>query len=205
MARKTSTKRPTAQEMEKIARPYLMALGRVAFTWNGLQDSLAFLFWKALGISNGGVAMAIWQSVQSDKSQRDMLRAAVRKTALWHLNFPKATEDIEWLLAETDKLSNKRNDALHAPFGMTTQETGEISLELWTFTLSLRAANLRGKHVLEEFDRYANTAVKLHAYSKTLFAALASPPQIAWPERPLLPTSRQTSGSQSRRFPTKNK
>jgi hypothetical protein len=69
---------PTPEEFEKITQPYQLAIGRVALAWNGLQESLADLFWVTLGIENGVIPGAVWHALQSDRLQRQVLKAAVK-------------------------------------------------------------------------------------------------------------------------------
>ena len=66
--------------------PYVTALGKVAHAWNYLQEALGQLFCAVTGLENDGTGEAIWHSLNSDRAQRDMLRAATLATG--HLNRP---------------------------------------------------------------------------------------------------------------------
>jgi hypothetical protein len=56
------------------------------------------------------------RSVENDRTQREMLRAAIKATRLegWKLT-PKATDDLLWVLKRAgEQLADLRNDAIHA-------------------------------------------------------------------------------------------
>jgi hypothetical protein len=182
MTKKNPFKEPTRKQFEAIRRPYQLAIGRVALTWNGLQDSLALLFWTVIGVQNGNVPFALWHCIRSDRSQREMLKAAVTAVA-WPSHFPQAKTDIMWLLDQIEKYEDRRNDALHSPFVLKIWEQGR-SFEPIEWNQNPRAKKLRGKDVLAEFKWYADAAETLHMYSRSLYFALSAPGFHAWPDRP---------------------
>jgi hypothetical protein len=79
------------QKME----PYVAALGRVAHSWNRLQEDLGQLFATVTGLLDGS-GVAIWHSTPHDLAQRKMLRAAVETSTHSRLTTerPKAKVDI---------------------------------------------------------------------------------------------------------------
>lgn len=138
---------PSDEKMEETFSPYLMALGRVAHSWNHLQEALGKLFCTVTKMESA-VGLSIWHSVLSDRTQREMLRAA-----LVHNNLkPKITKEIEWILNQTQSLSNRRNDAIHAPCLITVG--AELEIKLSFFSQNPRARSLIGKDILIEFAWY---------------------------------------------------
>ena|SRR5258708_375181 len=62
--------------LNEIFEPYVLALGKVAHAWNYLQEALALLFCTITGMDES-IALAIWHSTTNDRTQREMLRAAI--------------------------------------------------------------------------------------------------------------------------------
>jgi hypothetical protein len=63
---------------ERPYRPYALAIGQVVLSWNDLCAVLAGLFWTILGGGYENVPLAVWNSIPSDRTQRIMLRDAVK-------------------------------------------------------------------------------------------------------------------------------
>ena len=129
--RKRTPQRYTGPEF----KPYVAALGQLALAWNGLQESFAALFWtmslngppKAGDFINDA-PLWIWHSIKSDRSQREMLKAAIDHTSVdWQRS--KLKDDAIWLINEAMKLEDLRNDALHAPLFNLRQSPNEITLQ----------------------------------------------------------------------------
>src|SRR5215204_399962 len=113
-------KLPTKEDIDK-ARIHMdahyLALGRVANDWNHMQEQLGLLFCAVAGLDNF-MGMRIWHALKSDRSQRDLLEAATIAASdddEWQKSFPKAKEDIEWILERVNARSDGRNSAIHAP------------------------------------------------------------------------------------------
>lgn len=166
----------------------MLAIGRVAYTWNGLHESLAYLFWAVLKIENGVIPFSIWHSVGSDRTQREMLLAATKASG-----FAKATEDeIIWLLKHTLNLAENRNNALHAPIWVLTNLNGHV-VEPNDLFLNPRAKKLRGKDLLIELEWYAATAETLMGFAHGIAHSISLSAQHSLPQRPLLPSLGQKS------------
>src|SRR5215211_6790047 len=101
--------------MPSSRAPYITALGELVIAWNSLQEQLAELFWTVTGISNGRVPLAIWHAANSDRTQRQMLRAAAENAFATDKD-KKTRDDILWLLDRANSLADQRNDAIHSPF-----------------------------------------------------------------------------------------
>jgi hypothetical protein len=136
------------------------------------------------------VPRAIWHSTQSDRAQREMLRAALDAAAVEHLfGRNQAIEDIKWLLNEADKLAERRNNALHAPYVIIADHHGTRFAPM-DFSGNPRAAKLVKKDLLIEFAWYADCARVLSDYAFAVQYAPALPHQ-PWPGRPALPVLQQ--------------
>jgi hypothetical protein len=184
---------------------YFTALGKVAHEWNHMQEELGKVFCIVSGLDNS-MGMALWHALKSDRSQRDLLDAAIRTAAsdeAWAEKFPAAEQGVVWLVKQVNILAERRNDAIHAPCSIVP---GEADLEIFavSFFSNPRAKNLRGKDILQEFAWYEQCAETLKRHARELQAALADA-HLPWPERPQLPTQGQKSAhrDQRRRPPPK--
>jgi hypothetical protein len=65
------------------------------------------------------VALAVWYSSYSDRSQRQMLKAAIKAAThdpIWAGLPDNARADLLlWLMEQANNLGNKRDEAIHAP------------------------------------------------------------------------------------------
>ena len=178
-------------EIEKIWEPYISALGRVAHSWNHLQDALGHLFIVIANLDNT-TGFAIWYSTQDDRAQRRMLRAAIEKLLDEDLDqYPTAKDDLLWITDEANKIANKRNDAIHAPCSMIIGDEGFEIIPV-QFYGHPRARNLSGKDILKEFEWYERQADTLAKYARVAATVLSSHSDT-WPEKPLMPTLGQHS------------
>jgi hypothetical protein len=175
--------------IEASFTPYVTALGRVAHAWNHLQEHLAQLFCLVSGI-NDAMGLAIWHALKSDRSQRDILEAAVNVASSdpdWIETTPHAKADLLWLLKKANKVAEQRNNAIHAPCGLSIDE-GEFEIIPETWYQNPRAGKLRGTDVLREFDWYEKSADTLMQFARAIYTALNHGACDPWPERP--PSSR---------------
>jgi hypothetical protein len=189
---------PTTGEISENFRPCAAELGTLVYVWNGLQENLADLFWAVTEIKNGGIPFAIWHSTQNDRAQRSMLRAATEarfKNTLEKYQNPPACELIIWLLSETDKLSERRNNSIHSPFWFVTAP-GPVQMVPNDFQHNPRAQKLKGKELLNEFKLNRETAAILAEFTHRLTMSIRNP-QIAWSDKPSLPNRGQKKSPQS--------
>jgi hypothetical protein len=179
----------TQRARQRIFRPYEQAIGHVSVEWNRLQEHLGIIFARMF-LTVSIVPRAIWHSTQSDRAQREMLRAALDAAAVEHLfGRNQAVEDIKWLLNEAHKLAERRNNALHAPYVIIADDQGTRFAPM-DFSGNPRAAKLVKKDLLIEFAWYADCARVLSDYAFAVQYALALPHQ-PWPGRPALPVLQQ--------------
>lgn len=133
MVKKPATPKKSRSQnafMSTQLRSYAINVGYVAFEWNQAQEALGVLFGNILRIDHPAAAATIWQSLPSDRAQRQILREivdlyyrgdaqALRLKAaanpdVKHLN--KFAECIIWVINNIDnKYSNSRNNAIHIP------------------------------------------------------------------------------------------
>jgi hypothetical protein len=179
---------------------YAIAVGQVALAWNSLCDSFAALFWTVLGGGDSGVPLAAWNSLKSDRAQREMLKDAAKAFFLKGGGmratdkYPTAAADVAWIFSEANKLEDDRNNAVHSPLILHPQ--GALSLRLGmpsrarvmpaTVLENSRALNLAEKDLLAEFRRCRDAALILRNYCRRADWALCHEPQ-SWPQRPRLP------------------
>jgi hypothetical protein len=188
----------TRKQRQKKFRPYAVELGEVIYTWNRLQESLASMFWHFTRRPDDlwdEVGLAIWYSTPNDRTQREMLRAAVRASGRERAfeKYPEAQEDIYWLLNKCNSFADKRNDAIHSPYMIwpSKDEAGKWDYDETVFTGGFllgnpRAKKLEGKDLLAEFKWYSEYADELLYYSNSIRECL-NDPRKPWPEKPVMP------------------
>jgi hypothetical protein len=190
-------KLPTTEEVDAATgafEPYFRAVGKVVHEWNHLQEDLGKLFCMVAGIDHR-IGLAIWNSLASDRGQRDMLRAtieAAERDEEWSEKFPKAKAGIEWLLGEADRIADRRNDAIHAPCSIVAGE-GDFEIIAVSFFGNKRAKKLRGKDILREFSWYESSAEALKQHVRDVIFAL-SDARVPWPSKPRMPTLSRPQG-----------
>jgi hypothetical protein len=126
-----------------------------------------------------------------------MLKAAITETELdkWTGRLSSAKEDLEMLLKVANKLSETRNDAIHAPVALAVDNGKLVPFPVY-FHGNPRAKNLKDKDIVAEFQRLRNGAFTLREFAEKTETSLnhASYP---WPDRPPLleppPKKTQTS------------
>jgi hypothetical protein len=181
-------KLPSEEEISTATaafEPYFAAVGRVVHAWNHLQEQLGVVFCELAQLDRGA-GLAIWHANANDGAQRRMLAAAAQSINEEKLTlFPTAEADIKWLLEKTDKVADRRNNAVHAPCHIALGSDSDFEI-VPAFGLNPRARKLRGKQVLEEFEWCAQSADALKAFARGIDVALTLD-GYAWPDRPSLP------------------
>jgi hypothetical protein len=183
-----------AASREKESQKYFDAIGRLASSWNSLQETLAMIFCNVCSSAGPSdqynvTLLSIWYSQQSDRSQRRMLRAAVESGALTKNGHYKAlpesaADDLIWLIKEADALSARRDEAIHSP--MSFRAMSDIDVEIvsaWYFGNPL-ALRLKNKAVFEELSISTWRAYQLHKYALEIEDAV-SILRHPWPSKRL--------------------
>jgi hypothetical protein len=179
------------KEQSQAKLPYLTELGGLVYAWNDLQQKLGLLFAKLLSPSKQGLGFALWQSSDNDRLQRAMLHSIVKER--WRLKLTAAQQhDVLWLLDETNKLADARNDAIHSPYTLQVDVSGRVSVIPFWHAGSRRAKKLQGKDLLEALVWYRARAETLAEYANSLYRVSSS--RSAWPNRPRLPALNNLKG-----------
>jgi len=189
---------------ERRFRPYVLAIGQVALAWNDLHEELAMLF---VTMNGGGWIephLGIWNSASMDRARRAMIRGLnANYTAREKAEFPRRQPEINWLLAEAEKLENDRNNIIHSPLflvrggGIAAGYTGQAALP-HTLGRNIRALNLSEKRdLLSYFRGCRNAALMLRDFTHHLKRAISAS-GAPWPRRPVLPDREQKTGHPDR-------
>jgi hypothetical protein len=200
-------------------RPYVTALGQLTLAWNDLQESLAGLFWTAMNRRPPAAGdfveytpLMVWHSIKSDRSQRDMLKAALgidqgknqRTVYVNEFGRPALSEDAKWIIDRCNELEMDRNNAVHSPLFSTSATKGGLGAAAqysepvrpanWQF--NPKAIQLSAKQdILLEFRYCRDMAIYLADYAHAIDAALTHP-QRPWPKRLKPPVRRQRTSRQ---------
>lgn len=174
-------------EALKIFKPYVEAVGRVAHTWNQLQENLGQIFADLMG---GGhdTALAAWYAVRSDSGQRQMLLAVVRVSGddRWPNRLPScARDDVAWLIEQATALGSERNVAVHAPIGIAISEGALEIVPAYFYGNPLAEKVLkRGQGMMKELERCETWAAALNKFAADAGHSLKYP-HATWPTRPV--------------------
>jgi hypothetical protein len=181
---------PTEAEFKVSFETYALALGKVAYAWNYLHEQLAKLFVAVIMAENTpGTGLGIWYSLDSDRIQRTILRAAIESAGpvRWE-GRPSAREDLLWLMDKANSLANHRNNAVHGPSTALVTEDGTEMVASF-FSPHKIARTMVGKTLLVEFDYCERYAEVLSRFTQASAQALHVG-QLPWPDRPMMPNRR---------------
>jgi hypothetical protein len=207
MPSKSSLRTPAQRrrEQERQFKPLAIELGWIAYEWNRLHEALGELFADAMG-ADTYTALSAWHAVRSDLTQRHMLKAAAahraersppENTSLW-----LALVD---LVDAVNKLSDKRNNAIHAPLVFVTDiDGGAVEVRPLEFFGNEKARKLANRDLLPEFQWYRRSGAVLANYANMLHYAF-NDPNHQLPPKPILPTLGQKRGSNPSPRRTKQK
>jgi hypothetical protein len=184
--------------------PYIAAVGSVIDASNKLQQGISFLFLAVTGMSQQ-IGLAMWYSIQNDRTQRSMLSAAIDAIPdeEWEKRSPSATADLKWFLDTANDLAECRNSAAHMPVSLAVADNKLVAIPVYFFG-NPRAVKLKDADIVAEFIWCRDCAKELLEFCGKLETAISHPP-YPWPERPALPVPLQRSSprGQSRRRHTK--
>jgi hypothetical protein len=178
---------PTDAKRQEVEAAYDRVVGRVSRTWNRLHQSLGVFFAVIIG-GNYELVLAAWDSIENDRTKREMLRAASEAASpeRWKQT-PKAPDDLLWVLKRAQKLSDVRNDAMHALVALhigteitmvvTSPARGKRERKLW-------GNERRGRKLLDEFAKCEQDTEVLSAFVGEAFSALHQLDGRKWPPRP---------------------
>jgi hypothetical protein len=184
------------QLYDQVLDDYFRALGKVAHSWNHLQEALGVLLSRAMRLPLKK-ALALWYSSTNDRAQREMIRSGLEVCELT----ADQKIDVTWLLNQVDKLSTQRNIAIHAPCSVGYINDSALPVQQRMivgphfFNGHPRAADLIGKDIIEEFKLNEQRTAALQNYASAIAASLREDKPRPWPERPRLPERTQATMS----------
>lgn len=195
---KEPAKRKRARE--RAFRPYAIQIGWIACEWNRLQEALGELFSDIVQPDTKRIGYAIWHSTDNDRTLRNMLRETTEASKAENKVEQRPYDDITWILSQIDKLAGRRNTAIHAPFAMVSTSTSDSGIEIvpWHHVGHPRAKELKDKSLPDEFRWYRDHLEKLGDFAEELHWAVIFP-DVAWPDRPQLPSRGQFGSRTSQR------
>ena len=158
------------------------AIGELALVWNDLGMVLSGLFHAVTRIPNAMASDAIWNSLRSDRSQRDMIASLVKLQALGYDLPTNLRTEILWCLSEIGKLEDLRNNVIHSP--VYEDHTGKVVA--WFELGNPRAKGLANKDLRKEIGWFCDTAIVLRQYCDGLADCVRRPHQPL-STRPTLP------------------
>ena len=186
---------------------YYTAVGRSATEWNSLHDLLCNLLRNIVeplphALPDKSPVIAMWNSLHSDRSQRNLLKAAAKASLENDQNLPKAWVDIDWLIKSIEPIAVSRNTIIHAPVGLVAHvtvgepEKSEVVLQGIDF-VNKHARHLnKNQGLMHLLDITTKTTLKLSWFAAGVSNAISSfranqlHAQIersTWPDRPKLP------------------
>jgi hypothetical protein len=161
---------------------------------------MALLFCAVMGGGYANRFLAVWHAIKSDRTQRNVLIAAVKSDT----NRPASDSrhnvliaEIQWVCGQANTLEDLRNDALHSALFGPAEIEGKVSVIASTGLGHVRAKKLEGKDLLVEFRRFRDTADTLSNYVMAIDQALQNGQTL--PERPKLPPRAGTKVQKQRR------
>lgn len=93
-----------------LVRSHGRKIGEVIHAYNAAHAALFVLFWRLAANAKYELAIDLWHTAKSDRSQRDMMEAVVRNTDNLNKTYKKA---LLWAIGSLNELSQFRNDAAH--------------------------------------------------------------------------------------------
>jgi hypothetical protein len=196
---------------EKLYRPLVTELGKLVVSWNALQQSLENLFSSIIDGSYGDLPAAIWHAVPSDRSQRDMLKAAAvfcKKHYPYEWSHPKkgitckfptgSWDRIEWLVTEANKLAEDRNAVIHSPYVLVKDgqdKTFKPSAHITSKNRKAIALSAKGD-IIAELKWYRARSECLLKFSRDIWDSFWRNEPL--PDIPLMPTRGQKTRHRSR-------
>jgi hypothetical protein len=179
---------PHDEYLKEAFKPYIAAVGSAMHRWNEMQEAFGQLFATVTCIGRS-VALAVWYSTDSDRAQRNMLRAALSATPddKWTGRLSAAKKSLIWALDRADEVADRRNDAAHAPCSLALLNGDLIAIAAY-FHGNPRALKLKDHDVVAEFEWCGATAKILQEFVAKGDSALRFPAN-GWPfpDTPQLP------------------
>ncbi|WP_144295936.1 hypothetical protein [Ancylobacter novellus] len=188
--------------------PYAAAIGRATLAWNALHEALGLVLWAMTGEDDGVVALAIWNSLKSDRTKRDILiaaSAAIYESKKWDFDnddsaqidisrLTKENLDILFLCDSCTQIEEDRNNAVHSPL---LYNYADQRVDPFSHQGNTRAQKLIGYDLLSSFDLLRERAILLRDFALSVEKSMRDE-RLPWPNRPELPGLKPTKRSRDR-------
>ncbi|MET4151715.1 hypothetical protein BjapCC829_24735 [Bradyrhizobium barranii] len=166
---------------------HALAIGKIAMGWNEFHETLGELFARLFTKSHHATALAIWHCLDSDRTQRRLLRAMAETQLQWN---KRGLEELIWLLNQTDQmLSQQRNVGIHAPLMSFTEADGTHKMLPLSHFGNRNAAQIEGRDILLEYGHYEKQIRQIGGFAFALTFKLTmgkDNTDDTWPQRPKL-------------------
>jgi hypothetical protein len=184
-------RKATSAQFERAFSPVALEIGHLARVWNNLHEEMGKIFCQMISPVSISLPLAVWHSPTSDRVQRGLLSSALGP---WAVDNPKVSalvkKGIKWIIDETEKLSGKRNDALHVPLNiLMNTSTFVFRVEPAYFYGHPMAERLKNKDVQTEFKLYRLQAECIRKYAMSIWLFMGNPDAFPLPQIPTLPTA----------------
>ena len=185
---------PSDEKIQTAIDGYAPAVGRLSGAWNYLHQTLGGLFAVIIG-GDHELLLTAWRPIESDRSQREMLRAVIAGASLKRSErTPKAPADLLWVLKRADALSDVRNDAIRALVGLYFVEADNVEINVALPARGKRERKLlaraaEGRKLLDEFANCGQDTNQVPIFVRRATFALADPERQEWPTPRLDPTN----------------
>jgi hypothetical protein len=223
MAKPFVVSRSIAPELRPALRRHARHVGEIIWCWNLLHQEIFLMFGYTINVPQElrsfDLAYGIWHTIQSDKTQREMLEASA-KARFGPVSSPATGKPVQsardkralacilWITKMAGQLSAYRNDPAHSPvyFAMTAGSTyADPNFAPVPTGIGRRAAveRLRSEPTAEVWRKARGDLYVLARYAVGVRLAIHSNGRAPWPRKPrllCLPASAQRSIQAARRL-----
>ena len=186
------------------ARRNATDLGHVAIEWNHLCGTLGWAFAALMLPKDTGTSLAAWGAITSDRSQRQMLAAAIHAELA---QTDKVRRGMQWALDEASKIGSRRDNIIHAPYKPEEDGDGGVRLVVADLHGNRQVAYLKNRDIETEMKAVRDAALALSGYVAALTQLLLRDERAPLPQKPAAqswrPRGSQTAISPSRSTRTK--
>ena len=169
-------------------------IGYIAMSWSRMQEHLGQLFVYLVSPTSSRRGWAVWHTIVSDLTQRQMLAAVVRE--VYQDKKDPMRVEIEWILRRVQAILDNRNGAIHVAFQIGVWGDGARMVPI-DHTGNPRAHKMTGRDLAADFEFTTKQIERLGHHAKNLAPFLRPPPfQPATgplPQRPPAPVAPQTT------------
>lgn len=170
------TKPPGKEKIEAVrdVDPYKSAIGKIVHSWNCMRENLGLLFCRILDVSDS-MGLGVWYALKNDRARHDLLEAALLAACVdcaFIRDFPKAREDIEWLLEKVNAAEVSGNGSKHSE--ILSLISGEAETRLLAINEELIATKFFGKDTLNGLECYAAHLSVISEFAAQISVAIAS-------------------------------